>query len=179
MFQSLFDMVTQAIQDWIPKEKYPTEGKYVDDLGEFLRRKLKRREDAGSYILGSGSSEEHVVQKEAGRHLADIGIDNKIGIELKLNLKKKRQMDTLVGQVEGFLEAYSYVIVVLCGDVEQEKIDVLKHRFRKITDRGLDFLGGQQKVIKIISKASKSLKNESQVTKDTGKSLSDIIFGTS
>jgi hypothetical protein len=77
--------------------------------------------------LGSDSSRQHLIKKEAGRSLADIGIDNEIGIELKRNLKTKSQINRLVGQVVDYLGGYSYVIIVLCGHTEQEAVDVLEH----------------------------------------------------
>ena len=45
----------------------------------------------------------HPVKKESGRHLADIGIDEDIGVELKLNLRSKAQMDRLEGQASKWL----------------------------------------------------------------------------
>jgi hypothetical protein len=152
MFGNYFDVVVQAVKEWTPKRDYATEGKYRDDLLRFLRERLKPSESVGEYILGSGSSELHIIKKEAGRHLADIGIDDKIGIELKLNLKRQREIDRLVGQVTRFLNEYSHILVVLCGCVEQENIDVLKHQLNRLTKHSSSLLGAYENVIKVISK---------------------------
>ena len=87
---SLFDDVFQTISDWNPKAEYSTESKYRDDLIAFLRENLNPENDVySSPIWGFDSSRHHFLKKEAGRSLADIGIDDEIGIELKRNLKRK------------------------------------------------------------------------------------------
>jgi len=48
-----------------------------------------------------------LIKKEAGRSLAYIGIDDEIGIELNRNLKRKSQINRLVGQIVDYLGAYS------------------------------------------------------------------------
>jgi len=148
---SIFDMVLQSIKEWTPKGQYSTEAKYRDDLLRYLRERFKPSESVGSYILGLGSSEQHTIKKEAGRHRIDIAIDNKIGIELKLNLKHQKDSDRLVGQIERFLDEYSHLIIVLCGYVEQEKIDDLKHSLGNLVGQ-FSSPFGQEKTIRIVSK---------------------------
>jgi hypothetical protein len=150
---NLFDNVLQAINEWNPQAGYSTERKYRDDLLEFLQEKLNGSEGSvfSSPIWGFDHSGRHFIKKEAGRGLADIGIDDEIGIELKFNLKQKSQIDRLVGQVVDYLSAYSYVIIVLCGHPKQEAIGVLKHNLRRIV-RSSDSLFGQEKFIRIFSK---------------------------
>jgi hypothetical protein len=63
------------------KEKYSKENGYRDDLSEFIRKKLNSQQNI------FGPPEEHLIRPESGRHLADIGIDESSGIELKRNLK--------------------------------------------------------------------------------------------
>ena len=93
----------------------------------------------------------HFIKKEARRSLADIGIDDEIGIELKRNLKRKSQINRLVCQVVDYLSEYSCVIIVLCGHAEQEAVDVLKHNLKRII-RSSSSLFGQEKLIRIVSK---------------------------
>ncbi|MCJ7614514.1 hypothetical protein MUO71_07125 [Candidatus Bathyarchaeota archaeon] len=121
MSDSLFDEVLQTINNWKPKTQYPTENKYRDDLLKFLRKTLNPSGNCvfRSPIWSSDFYEQPLIKKEAGRSLADIGIDNKIGIELKRNLKRKSQINRLVGQVVDYLGGYSYAIIVLCGNIEQ------------------------------------------------------------
>jgi len=94
---------------------------------EFIRRELKRSQQ--NILFGPPRT--HLVKKESGRHLADIGIDEDIGVELKLNLRKKAEMDRLEGQVSGFTREYSCIIVVLCGEVSEEIVEELKYRFKR------------------------------------------------
>ena len=116
MFESLCDDVINIVGQWIPKKKYSKEPEYRDDLMEFIRSELKRSQQD----LLFGAPETHLVKKESGRHLADIGIDENIGVELKLNLRRKAEMDRLEGQVSGFTREYSCIIVVLCGEVSED-----------------------------------------------------------
>ncbi len=159
MFENLSDIVLRAVKEWTPKESYPNEGKYRDDLAEFLRSKLNRKEDV---LFGFGTPEKHLVQREDGRGFADIGIDGKIGIELKLNLAHKSHIDRLIGQVDGFLSSYSYVIVVLCGRTSQETIDKLQHRFGKYTESAFSI--GPQKIVKIVPKSGTSSQTSKKVS---------------
>ena len=150
---SLFDTILQTINDWNPQAEYSTESKYRDDLLVILRKKLNRSGSGAfsSPIWGFDSSGQHFIKKEAGRSLADIGIDDEIGIELKLNLKRKSQINRLVGQVVDYLRGYSYVIIVLCGHTEQDAVDVLKHNLKRIV-RSSSSPFGQEKLIRIVSK---------------------------
>ena len=129
----MFNDVLRTIENWSPKDHYTTETKYRDDLLLFLRQKLNQHESTiFSSPIWSSNNNQHLVKKEAGRSLADIGIDNKIGIELKRDLKRKSQINRLVGQVVDYLDGYSHVIIVLCGQPEQEAVEVLKHNLRRI-----------------------------------------------
>ena len=149
---SLFDDVLQTISDWNPKAEYSTENKYRNDLLAFLRENLNSGSDAfSSPIWGLNHSGHHFIKKEARRSLADIGIDDEIGIELKRNLKRKSQINRLVGQVVDYLSEYSCVIIVLCGHAEQEAVDIVKHNLKRIL-RSSSSLFGQEKLIRIVSK---------------------------
>lgn len=81
--------VLHAISIWEPKSEYTTELKYRNDLITFLRETLNAEASASSAIWGFEHSGYHFIKKEDGRSLADIGIDDEIGIELKRNLKQK------------------------------------------------------------------------------------------
>lgn len=174
MFESTFDLVMRTIKEWVPKKRYSTEAGYRDDLYKFLREGLKRTEED---IFGS--TQEYVVRREAGRHLADIGIINsdKIGIELKLNFRKQSELDRLCSQVRRFLREYSSVIVVLCGDTDQEKLDALRYEFRNYAEPSLL----AEKVVKIVTKARVSKKRGRTKRKKKSReepipSVADIIL---
>ncbi len=149
---ALFDDVIQTISDWNPKANYSTENKYRDDLLEFLRENLNSGSSAfSSAIWGLNHSGNHLIKKEAGRSLVDIGIDDEIGIELKRNLKRKSQINRLVGQVVDYLGGYLHVIIVLCGLTEPEAVDALKHNLTRIVGSSSSPFG-QEKIIRIFSK---------------------------
>lgn len=165
---SFFYEVLQTISNWNPQSRYSTERKYRDDLLAFLQQELNHSGgEVSSPIWGSDYSGPHFIKKEAGRGLADIGIDDEIGIELKLNLRQKTQINRLVGQVVDYLSAYSCVIIVLCGHTDDEAFGVLKYNLKRIV-RSSDSLFGQEKFIKIVSKGG------SQKTRKTKKSVAAI-----
>ena len=80
--------------------------------------------------------------KDKGRHLADIGIGNRVGIELKKDLHKKSEVDRLIGQLTTFLSDYKYgVIVVTCGETDLNTLNYVKAQKPKLlapyTDSGI------------------------------------------
>ena len=99
----VFEAVYNAIKEWQPKQKYNSENEYREDLFRFLSSRAKK----------------YPPQKESGRHLADIGIGDRVGIELKKDLHSKAEADRLIGQLTSFLRDYKYgVIVVACGKTD-------------------------------------------------------------
>ena len=158
MFESTFGTVFRLVNEWVPKKRYMKEEGYRNDLYNYLRENLKKR---GTDIFGLGASERYVIKKEAGRHLADIGINDEVGIELKLNFKKQSQLDRLVGQIKRFLQSYRYVIVVLCGELDEGKVDELRYDFREY--ESTSGILPPEKIVKIICKTEKEhLKKKTQ-----------------
>ena len=153
MFESTFDVVSRLVEKWVPKKQYCSEEGYRNDLYNYLRKKLSSE---GTDMLGLGlGAKRHVIKKEVGRHLADIGIDDEIGIELKLNFKRQSQKDRLVGQIKRFLKSYRYVIVVLCGEIDEGKVDELQQDFIGYQPTGGIFSPG--KIVKIVCKTERKL----------------------
>jgi len=152
MFENTFDVVFNLVKKWKPKKLYRKEEQYRNDLYEYLRKNLK---EAETDVFGFGTKQ-YVIQKEAGRHLADIGINEKIGIELKTNFKKQSQKDRLVGQIKRFLRSYSHVIVVLCGDVDMGKVDELRSDLKDYKSSFGAF--EEPKIVKIICKTKSETK---------------------
>ncbi|MGC9108540.1 MAG: hypothetical protein ACP5IE_10195 [Infirmifilum sp.] len=103
--------------EWEPDWSLSEEAAYRDDLIEFLDKKLNKA---------------HLITKEDGRHLADIGIDEKIGIELKLNLSGKKEVDRLIGQVQGYLDDYNAILIVLLGKTSPETVRNVNFRLKKL-----------------------------------------------
>ena len=58
----VFEAVYNAIKEWQPKQKYNSESEYHEDLFQFLSSRAKK----------------YPPQKESGRHLADIGIGDRV-----------------------------------------------------------------------------------------------------
>ncbi|MHC1584755.1 MAG: hypothetical protein ACXQS7_00600 [Candidatus Syntropharchaeia archaeon] len=164
--RNLCDKVLNIIEEWSPKKKYSKEIEYRDDLMEFIRKELKRSQQNILF----GTPETHCVKKESGRHLADIGIDEDIGVELKLNLRRKAEMDRLEGQVSGFSREYSCIIIVLCGKVSDEIVEELEYRFRQRYGNVGFGIGPQGPRVEIVRKDESS-------TKRRKKKGSDTIFG--
>ncbi|MFQ6137321.1 MAG: hypothetical protein ACE5PM_09110 [Candidatus Hydrothermarchaeales archaeon] len=117
MFGSLFDEVLDIVESWTPSKEYPREEGYRDDLANYLRKELKKGGPFGP------APRRHKVKREHGRSLADIAIDERIGVELKKDLKSRPAIDRLSGQVRRFKKNYSDIIVVLCGNITEEAYD--------------------------------------------------------
>lgn len=141
----LFDEVHDSIKNWKPRSNYAREIGYKRDLLEYLRR---------------GFGRNHSIQEERGRSLADIGIDRKIGIELKLNLSGRAHQ--LNGEVHAHIREYTQgVIVVLCGKTNPNTLDEVKNILReKIREeRGKAGILSEGKRIKLIVTDQKNTTN--------------------
>jgi hypothetical protein len=158
MFESFCDDVLSIVKRWFPKKKYSKEAEYRDELMEFIRSELKR----GQQDILFGPPRTHLVKKESGRHLADIGIDEDIGVELKLNLRRKAEMDRLEGQVSGFTREYSCIIVVLCGEVSEEIVEELEYRFKRSYANVGFGLGPQGPRVEVVRKDKVSIKGRKE-----------------
>ncbi len=126
MWDNTFNMVLRIVKEWRPENDYGKEPQYTNDLIEFLRNELKREES------GWGFPEQiHIVRRNSGRNHVDIEVDEKIGIELKRNLKTQSALDRLTGQISRFTKTYDYTIVVLCGETDEEKLHQLRANYRQ------------------------------------------------
>jgi len=130
MFGDLFSRVCRLVEDWQPRKKHKSEAGYRDDLLQYLRDDLNRPDPLGF-------SEKHSIRKESGRHLADIGIDGTVGIELKHNLKTKAETDRLFGQIDDYLKGYDSMIIVLCGKTNEDILDYLEEIVRNMPQKDI------------------------------------------
>lgn len=131
---SLFNYVLQLVQAWKPKQRYRSEDGYRDDLKEFLRTNLNRPSP-----LAFGPQRRIKVTSESGRHLVDIAIDERIGIELKKDFRTTADVDRLIGQLIRFNPHYpDGLIVVLVGNTGGNAREELMSRVSKIkvVDKG-------------------------------------------
>jgi RNA-binding protein YhbY len=118
MFGSLFDEVLGIVKAWTPSKEHPTERGYRDELANYLRKELKKSSPFDDF-----APRRHKIKKEHSRSLADIAVDEKVAIELKKDLRKKKDIDRLVGQLRHFKKNYDDVIIVLCGKTSEEAYD--------------------------------------------------------
>ena len=138
MFNTIYDDVVKAVEKWSPKT-LPSEAKYRDDLLAYLRKNLGKED-----MLGF--SEKLSIRKESGRHLADIGINNQVGVELKYNLNTKAKVDRLFGQIDDYLKGYASMVIVLCGKTSEDQLDYLEEKVRKMSPQDL-FSSSSVKII--------------------------------
>lgn len=120
--------IAEIIEVWTPKGS--TEKKLRDDLTKYIRKELKER--AKSFWRQFLEDTDFVIMNEAGRARADIEINRNIGIEIKLSLKGKTEIDRLCGQVGKYMESYEHVFVVLCGDVSDQNFEETRRRLNKL-----------------------------------------------
>lgn len=158
VFGNIFDKVYSIIKGWKLQKEYTNEDGYRGELIQFLRNEFDKPD-------WMGTSRQHSIQKESGRHLADIGIDRRVGVELKFNLKGKAQADRLVGQVTGFLKDYHEgVIVVLCGKTDADKVHYLRDSLRENLGRpSAQFALFGQKRVELIVKTSSPQKQPASI----------------
>lgn len=123
-----FSNVKTYVENWTPMKGHSKESEYRDDLLNYLRENLNQ---PGVF------QKEYIIKKESGRSFADIVVHDGrardgVGIELKYNLKNKSQTDRLYGQLDEHLKAYHDVLVVLCGNTNQEQLYYLKEKVRTL-----------------------------------------------
>ncbi len=149
----LFDECIGLIDRWKPKQKYPKELKYRNDLMDFLQEKLNNSND----IL-FGNRRNVLVKKEDGRGLCDIAVGNRrVGIELKKDLKTKSQINRLQGQIDDYEEDYQEgVIVVLVGNTDQYIENDLRNKLQKKINKS-GGLGLNQFRLKLINKSDNKI----------------------
>ena len=87
-------------------------------------------------------------------------------MELKLNLRRKAEMDRLEGQVSGFTREYSCIIVVLCGEVSEEIVEELGYRFKRSYANVGFGLGPQGPRVKVVRKDEASIKRKKKKKDD-------------
>ncbi|MFH1101652.1 MAG: hypothetical protein V1726_06430 [Methanobacteriota archaeon] len=160
MFDTTFDDAISIIKAWQPKQRYPNEPQYRDDLLEFLRNKFDRIAESSFGIRTRLS-----IKKEDGRGLCDIAIGNAVGIEMKKDLKGKSEVDRLTGQIVSYKKQYGDLIIVLIGKTDGDALENLKEQISSIF-RDTSFGMNREPRIKIITKGTKS---ENTKDKKSGK----------
>ncbi|GEM_PF-4525980 len=120
---NLCDVVIDIIKRWKPI-KYPNEEGYKVDLYDFLRGEFEK-----SKQKPFGLKEVPLIRIDKGGVFADIEIARTIGIELKYNLEGKKEIECLIGRIDGYeREQYNCIITVLCGEMSDETAKVVEER---------------------------------------------------
>jgi hypothetical protein len=131
---SLFDVVLRIVRAWKPKGRYGSEDGYRNDLKDFLRAELNRPS-----ALTIGPQRRIKVTSESGRHLCDIAVDEKIGIELKKDFRTIAEVDRLIGQLHRFNPQYpNGLIVVLVGNTGEDAREELMSRVNRVRVKVVD-----------------------------------------
>lgn len=120
----LGENLTGAVYDFVsqwPAGLHHSEPAYRKDLLEYLE---------------SNTSGRNPVRKEAGASHADIGIGNRVAVELKYDFRSQGQIDRLFSQIarhqKGFTDG---VVCVFCGVTSKKAIDRLKVMIRDSLQR--------------------------------------------
>jgi len=114
-----------------------------------------------------GNQRDIPVSKEHGKSKADIAVDDSVGIEMKRELSNS-QTKKLRGQIEDYLDNYSYVIVLACGIKDKDGWRKLKNKYQG--QQGFD--GGQ---VEFIWKKKESYGKELNESQNQGSFGRDIF----
>jgi hypothetical protein len=116
--------VYKLIKQWQPDD-LPAEARYRDSLVEFLKEKLSRATIVKEY-RHNGTTTDIYVKRQG------ILGSSHVFVELKRNLRKKSDLDRLMGQLRYLKPKSNYVIVVLCGDTEPAFVDLLRQEYSNV-----------------------------------------------
>jgi hypothetical protein len=102
--------VIRAIEGWIPRQRYRSEGAYGAALAEYLPRQ------------GIEATEQQ------GASLTDILAAHGIGVEMKLT-PDRSDYDRLAGQIMRQLEEFGLVVVLIIRPDRRDLLDECEQRF--------------------------------------------------
>jgi hypothetical protein len=123
MVNELYKRIYKFVKEWEPEEDYDNEPEYRDDLLKALKSEI--------------SSKSIIIKKEDGRGYCDIGVNHTIGIELKLDLKGKSEVDRLKGQLMDYVELYPVgVILLLLGKTGENELETIKETINRLQKNG-------------------------------------------
>jgi hypothetical protein len=141
------ESVYRVIKQWQPDD-LPTEARYRDSLIAFLNEKLSRAIIVKEY-RHNGTTTDIYVKRQG------ILGSTHVFIELKRNLKKKSDLDRLIGQLRYLKPRSNYVVVVLCGDSEPAFVDLIKQEYSNVLGELEGFRTFAVVLKKLAAKASK------------------------
>lgn len=165
----LFEEVVQAVDSWIPSKEYNRESKFQNELQEFLDTELNSQ--TGGMLGFGGDGRDRVVERESGRARADIVVDQTVAIEMKRELTNS-QTKKLRGQIEEYLDDYSYVIICACGIQDMDGWRRLKNKYQA----GEMGLGMDTNEVVFIEKDPANYGQELRQNDDLQDPFSDLSF---
>lgn len=126
MFQGgqLFDDVLREVRAWNPSKEYGHESKFQNELKNFLDERLNSDQEGLT-----GRQRDIPVDRERGKSNADLAVDDTVGIEMKRNLSNSR-INELSGQIDKYLDEYSFVIICACGMEDTSGWRRLKNKYK-------------------------------------------------
>jgi hypothetical protein len=116
--------VSEIIHAWSPSKKYKTKSDCEYDL--FCEIKYNLEDVAVKRQYGSGA------------HRVDIGVGNKVAIELKKDLRNSATVNKIMGEVKRLLKSdkWEFIIIVICGYIIKEHLEELEH----LADNNSDYV---------------------------------------
>jgi hypothetical protein len=119
---SAYEKVIKLAHEWQP-EVLPTEAKYRDSLGAFLRQGMKPDSKIESEYRHCGTTTDIYVQEPG------FFGSSEVFVELKRNFTQKSQLDRLIGQLEPLQPKKTNIVIVLCGDTNPALVARLKAQY--------------------------------------------------
>lgn len=112
--------VAAALGDWTPTENYDDDAAFRDELQEYLAARLNA--SGGKILDATGKI---VVERAYGDLECDVVVSGTLGITIERNLTGD-QITQLGGKIREFQKAYTHVVIIACGSIEDEEWEKLK-----------------------------------------------------
>jgi hypothetical protein len=106
-----FDTVADLIESWDPK-RCSTHSEYQNSLSNYLRDNLN----------GPRVTKEYKIERTA----IDIVVGDKVAIEIKVGFNRTTEFHRLKGQLEDYAREFSRIVIVLCGELDDDLVDKLE-----------------------------------------------------
>ncbi len=129
--------IENLIKEWRPRS-CKTEKDYEESLYNYLEKQLEGKEITKQYGMG--------------RSRVDLAVNKKVYIELKKDLKNTGQLQRLIGQLEIYSKDLSNIIIVICGDVDNNLLKQLIDQKKKSYDDDATGLFGNKFECRILQK---------------------------
>ncbi len=144
VWSGLQKALLRALEAWrlAPRR---TEQEYRDALFDRLRGVLPNEATVEKEYRHHGTTSDLYVRCKEGIPSSDT----EVFFELKLNLKKKSQLDHLVGQIQGHDPENNKVFVVLFGESNPAHVGRLKRQYAEFLEAGLPWVEPQMVLVEI------------------------------